>query len=245
MPKPTFLLIAIFFVFCGCKKPKTRTIKGTLLLCKAIPQPIADRQIEIYQDGSGYNAPIVAGSESSSGTGKTDAAGSFEIRFKPGTAEFIIFSGVNTSPLSLRTPYGDTSFPRFSRSHFNDSLYGSRPIYIAKLMDTVIIHVRMMQDLIPTDTIAVNVYNLDRTPTRLYWGLSAPNGSEIILDTFYRAIATDYEEVTGKFYTPVTFGKRRWVPAGHVSTRYRDPSPFYRSQDDEKRADLLYTWYFQ
>jgi hypothetical protein len=241
----TIFLIVIACMFGGCSKRKTRIIKGTLLLCKTIPLPIANRQIEIYQDGSGYNAPIYAGSESSSATGKTDAAGNFEIRFKPGKAEFLIFSGANASPLTLRPPYGDTSFPSFSRKNFNDSLYGAKPIYIGKLIDTLIIHLKLFQDLLPTDTIAANVYNLDRTPTRLYWGFSAPSGSEIIVDTFYQALATGYDEELGKFYTPVSFGKRMWVPANYVTTLYRYPAIEYLSPDDEKRVDVLYNWYYQ
>jgi len=232
-------------VFSGCKKEKPIIFSGQLLLTSKFPYPLVNRKIQIYQRGSSSAIGLNSGSRSSSATTHTDASGNFRLDFTRGTASFIIFSGPSSNPLTLANSPDETVFPAFSRRNFSDSVYDvTKPIFVGKAIDTVIIKVGLSSDLTATDTIGLRAYTINGSIDKEYTGRSGTIGSVIVLDTINNMIFTDFDCLTKKFSNSV-YGGRKWTTVWGSVAISSDGyvSPFQFSSIDEAKQEI--TFYFK
>lgn len=241
---PFICFIFIFVAIIGissCNKSKPVRISGQLLLSKKYPEPLKNRKIEIYQKGSPSAIGINSGSSSASASGNTDAFGKFSVVFTAGRSEFIIFSGPNKTPLRLHSPYDDTSFPAFTRIDFPEAGYDeTKPIYIGKSIDMVILSVQLSKDLTHTDTLGMRMYTHDGSIAKEYTNLSGTAGTRLVLDTIHDALFTGYDCTTGKFANGVYAGKKWTTQFGYSTIDDGWASPLYFSTEDEAMAEVVF-----
>lgn len=238
-------LVQVFF-FASCKKePKPVTYTGQLFLAKKYPVPLRNKQIEIYQRGAPSAIGINIGSTSSTATGITDGNGYFRLSFTPGESRFFVFSGPNNSPLILGSALGDTTFPDFSRSSFPDPEYDkSKPIYVAKTIDTVVIKASLISDLNITDTIGVQTNTLNGSFAKEYTRLSGRAGTVVTIDTIYNMLLTHYDCVANKF-TNSLYAGRKWTTVWGYNTISSEGivSPYLLTATDETKTEM--TFYYK
>ena len=238
-----YTLILIILLFSGCKKKEEPIIfLGQLLLTNKFRRPLVNREIEVYQAGSSAAIGINSGSTSSTATTNTDANGNFQLTFMPGTSSFILFSSPNYSALRLGNSPSDTTFPRFSRKNFPDSAYDvSKPIFVGKIVDTVIIKVGLSSNLTQADTVGLQAYTISGSINREYTRRSGTMGAIIILDTVYNLLLTDFDCFEKKFNNTVYAG-RKWTTIWGYKTisveGFIAPSQF--SAIDEAKKEIIF-----
>lgn len=235
-----FLLLIALLAFSTCKKDKSTIFSGQLLLTKKFPAFLSNRKIDIYQRGS-PSTPINIGSSSSSATTVTDANGYFRLKFLPGEAHLIIFSGRNTSPLTLESSLGDTTFPKFLRQNFPDSGYDeNKPTFIGKTIDTAIIKMSVLTDLAAADTIGLQAYTINGRLDKIYSGRTAPAGSVIALDTISNMLFTDFDCLQHTF-TNNLYAGRKFTAFGYTTISAEgNASPYQLSETDETKQEIVF-----
>ena len=194
----------------------------------------------MFQRGSGAGAILPMGASSSLASGGTDPNGYFRIRFTAGKGIFIAIPVSNSNPLLLRNSYEDTTFPGFSRDNFTDSVYDpSKPIFIGKTIDTVIIKITLLTDLAPTDTIGLRGNTITGRFDKEYIGKSGSAGSVIVLDTVVNMLFTDFNYFQRKFLNSLYGGKKYTTNAGYVAVRPAGQSlPLDFPEADEAKHEI-------
>jgi hypothetical protein len=237
-----YLLIVMALLHWGCKKQKPITYSGRLLLSSKFPVPLANRKIAIYQPGSSSAIGLSSGSTAASATAQTDANGNFQLVFTPGTASFLVFSGTNSSPLTLRNSSGETTFPGFYRENFPDSGYdASKPIFVGKTIDTAIIKAILSSDLTPADTIGLRATTISGNIDKAYTGRSGNTNAIIVLDTIYNMLLTDFDCRSKKFRNTLYAGRKWTTTWGYVTiSSYGVVSPYRFSAMDEAKQEILF-----
>lgn len=241
-----YSIALLTLLFSGCKKKEEPIIfLGQLLLTNKFPRPLVNRKIEIYQAGSSAAIGINSGSTSSAATTNTDANGNFKLIFTPGTSSFIFFSSRNYSPLMLRNSPSDTTFPRFSRITFPGPEYdASTPIFVGKLIDTVIIKVGLSSNLTLADTIGLQAYTISGSINREYTRRSGTIGAVIVLDTIYNMLLTDFDCFEKKYNNTLYAGRKLTTSLGYTTIiSHGFNSPYQFSAIDEAKQEI--TFYFQ
>jgi hypothetical protein len=234
-----FFLVVVFLIGSCRKEQKPITFTGKLLLSKKYPVPLSNRAIEIYQRGSSSAIGLNSGSSSSSSNGFTTSDGNFNLKFRPGTAVFIIFSGASIAPLTLSST--DGIFPYFSRQYFPDSAYDpTKPIYIGKIIDTVIIKVYLTASINSSDTIGLQTLTIDGRVDKIYTGINATQGSTLVIDTIYNMLLTEYDCLQRKFRNTLYAGKKRTTGFGYTTISGGFVSPNYLSGEDEQKMEMLF-----
>jgi len=237
-----FHFIILIVLVAGCKKPKPVTFSGQLLLTKKYPIALSNTPIEIYQAGSASAIGIASGSSSSKATTSTDANGFFKVNFTPGTSTFILFSGASTKPLTLSSALGDTSRYRFARRNFPDSLYdNTKPIFVAKNIETAIIKTYLLSNLTTTDTIGLRAGTLNGNIDKEYTGLTGAAGSIIVLDTITNLLFTEYDCIQKIFANNLYVGRKFATGQGYTFiSSYGVVLPTQLSAEDEVSRELLF-----
>lgn len=237
-----FSFLLIILLFSGCKKDKAIEFSGQLLLSKKYPIPIKNRDIEIYQAGSASAIGLNSGSSSSTSTGITDANGNFRLSFTAGKSRFIVFSGSNSSPLTLGNSPSDTSFPRFQRQNFPDSGYdAASPIFVGKIIDTAVIIVRLLSKLSLNDSIGLQGVTINGYIEKYYTGLTGNIGDVIKLDSIHNMLFTLYRGFNKEFYNDIYAGYKRPSVVGSqpsYNSAYIDPPVF--SKNDEPFREIIF-----
>ena len=234
------LFFVIIFLFSACRKEQKPIIfTGKLLLSKKYPVPLANRFIEIYQGGNSSAIGLSSGSSSSTSTGSTTVDGNFNLQFRPGTASLLFFSGASNAPLTLSSR--DGIFPGFSRQYFPDSAYDpTKPIYIGKIIDTVIIKANLTVPLISTDTIGLQTTTIDGSLDKIYTGNNALQGSIIPIDTIYNMLFTEYTGIQKKFRNTLNAGKKTTYAAGYTINSNWYIYPPNVSKEDEHKLEIIF-----
>ena len=238
--------LACAILLAGCRKhEKAISFSGQILLSKKFPLPFVHQKVKIDQPGSpGIPAPIFA--SGSSTLGFTDGEGKFSVSFKPGTAVFIIFSSQNRSPLTFTAGAGDTSLFNFRYNNFGltDSS-AHKPIYASKIIDTAIVKVSLVTDLMPTDSIGVQLRTLQSLADKTYTGLRGNAGSTIVLDTIFNVALQEYDGLSKKFRNNLYAGRKTFLAdfGRPFITSVGFPQPIDFSSEDEQKATFLF--YFQ
>lgn len=235
--KHSFLKLGfVLLLVCACKKPKPIIFTGQLLLCRKTPLPIANRLIEMYQGGG--NA-IIAGSSSSTASALTNANGTFSITFVPGTAYFFAFSGESNSPISLR---GREGFPEFSQENFSKSNYdASKPIYVGKTVDMLIVKVKLVSSIVSTDTFGLRGNTTNAAFDKRYTGITADSSTTIVLDTIYNALFTNFDQTGNSFANTIEFGKTKQYYTNYTSLIGSQSLYWDRlSADDEAKREITF-----
>lgn len=246
MKSHSYTLFLIILCFSQCKKKEEPIIfSGQLLLTNKFPRPLINRKIEVYQAGSPSAIGINSGSTSSTAITNTDTNGNFKLTFIPGTSSFIFFSSSNSGSLILGNSADDKAFPNFSRKNFPDSGYdASKPIFVGKTIDTVIIKVGLSSNLTPTDTIGLKAYTISGNVDKEYTKRSGTIGAVIVLDTIYNMLLTDFDCFEKKFINTVYAG-RKWTTVWGYTTisSYGFIFPYQFSAIDEAKQEIIF--YFQ
>lgn len=242
MKSAFYLVLLSCFLFSACKKDKSVSFSGKLLLTKKFPLPLANRKIQIYQTGSTGGIGIPASTSSSFAMANTDANGFFNIDFTPGEGRFLIFAGTNAAPLTLSNDFNDTAFPEFARKNFPGPDYDKNaPTFIGKTIDNAIIKVTLNADLIPTDTIGLQAYTINGRIDKEYSGRAAPAGTVIVLDTVRNMLFTRFDCLDKTFSNNVTIGRKMTTPTGYVGIFSRGfVSPGKLSAEDETNREIMY-----
>lgn len=235
----TILLMISLFVG-GCKKPKPVVFYGQLLLTKKSLMPLSNRRIEIFQLGG--NA-IIMGSSGSSAAAVTDANGRFSITFVPGDSYFGPFRGESNSPLTLFGAINDSL--SFMRRNFPDSNYdASKPIFVGKTIDSVIIKVNCFKNIFTSDTFALRGITFTGRFNKNYTGLMVDSATSFTLDTIYHVLFTDFESSKGRFANNnIEFGRLKTYPGGTTpSFSSQSPWSMELSADDEPKREMTFTF---
>ena len=223
-------LLLIFFLLFACKKPKPIVYSGQLLLTKKNPIPLSNRQIEIFQQGSGESGFIFifSGSSGSSTTAATDANGRFSFSFASGTSTF--WGSINDS-LS------------FMRLHFPETNYdASKPIFVAKTIDTIIIKLKCNKNIVSSDTFALKGITTSGKFDKRFTGIIADSANTLTLDTIYNVIYTNFDCIKGIFANDN-------IQFGRLKTYLGGSSPYFTSQslywielpaEDEPKREMTF-----
>jgi hypothetical protein len=236
-----FAALLFCLMFTQCKKSRQPvTFSGQLLLSKKYPQPVANRVINLFQNGS--NA-LIMGSSAASASGSTDANGRFSITFTPGESYFVGSSSANSAPISLSTDYSDTAFPAFIHRSFTGDNNTSTPIYIGKIVDTALIKILLTTNLLATDTIGLQALTRNGPIDRKYSGLSGISGSTIVLDTVTNLLFTDYDGNDKQFSNTIQGGRKYTVASGYSFIQAHQAQPERLTTTDTTRQEFFIYFY--
>jgi hypothetical protein len=237
----SFAALLFCLTLTQCRKSRQPvTFSGRLLLSKKYQQPIANRVINLSQDGS--NA-LIMGSSAAMASGTTDAEGRFSITFTPGESYFAGISYSNNSPIFLSSGYNDTAYPTFLHRSFRGDNDPATPIYIGKVVDTALIRVLLTTNLSSGDTIGLRALTMNGPTDRQYTGLSGSAGSTILLDTVTKLLFTDYDGVSKQFYNTIQGGRKYTVPAGYSFISGHNAQPERLSATDTTRQEFSIFFY--
>jgi hypothetical protein len=239
-----FYFVLVFYFTACRKKTEPTTYAGQLLLSKKYPVPLANRTIEIYQGGNAPAIGLNSGSTSSSEIGLTNSNGYFQINFSPGSSRFIFLSGTNSGSLVLQSALTDASFPSFSRKNFPDPAYDpSKPIYVGKIIDTLVINVFLFSDLNSTDTIGLRANTINGGLSKEYTGLFGNAGLILTVDTVYDMLLTEFDCYEKKFINNFYAGRKWTTGAGYNTINSEGiPSPYLLPDTDESKVEMMFSF---
>ncbi len=228
----TTLLIALIAV--ACKKDETITFTGKLIFSSTDPRPVSNYELEFYQSGS-PSIPIAIGSSSSSSTTITDQAGNFKHVFTLGKARLIVFSGTNSSAISING-VGNTNFSAFSLRNAPASL---EVFPVFKKIDAAMLKLNSSKAIEPSDTLTITYLSTTGFKRDTVTGLTIAQGQQnISFATVSNVLFSSYDFVTKKYQNQISIYLKKNTPAN--SYYLLNSSLDSIGQGDESVRELLY-----
>lgn len=127
----------------------------------------------------------------------------------------------------------------FMRQYFPEPDYNAHPIFVGKSIDTVVVKVYALKNIIATDTLGIKGSTVGGVFYKEYTGITADSGTVFMLDTIHNALFTSFNCTDRTFLNDIQCGR---VRTGYY--KYISGNSLYDRLSDEDETKMEMTFHF-